>query len=204
MGYLVLIRHGESTYNAKNVWTGWLDPPLTPKGIEQASQAGELIKDIKFNIAYTSDLLRAQETLEKIKEVLGQDIPTVAKSALKERNYGDYTNKNKDEVRKSLGDVDYNKLHRGWDYPVPSGESLKEVYVRVAFYYQQEILPKLKQGKNVLIAAHGNSIRALVKYLEDISDQDIEKLEIPLGGVLIYQIDAQGRVASKETRKAKS
>lgn len=201
MAFLALVRHGESTYNAKGVWTGWLDPPLSEKGFGEARQAGELLKDIKFDISYTSDLLRAQQTLDEIKKILGLEIRTIISPEIKERNYGDYTDKNKWEVEKQLGEEEFKKLRRSFDYPIPNGESLKDVYNRTIPYYQEEILPKLKNGQNILISAHGNSLRALTKFLENISDEEIENLEIPTGQVIVYQIDSEGKVISKEIRK---
>lgn len=204
MAFLVLVRHGESTYNAKGVWTGWLDPPLSEKGFEEAKQAGQLLKDIKFDIAYTSDLLRAQQTLDEIEKILGIEIQTIISPEIKERNYGDYTDKNKWEVEEQLGEEEFKKLRRSFDYPVPNGESLKDVYNRTVPYYQGKILPKLKLGQNILVSAHGNSLRALTKYLENISDEGIENLEIPTGQVIVYQIDTEGKVTSKEIRGANS
>lgn len=202
MAFLVLVRHGESTYNAKGVWTGWLDPPLSGKGFEEAKQAGQLLKEIKFDISYTSDLLRAQQTLDEIKKILGIELKTIISPEIKERNYGDYTDRNKWEVEKQLGEEEFKKLRRSFDHPVPNGESLKDVYNRTIPYYQEEILPKLKNGQNILISAHGNSLRALTKYLENISDEEIENLEIPTGQVIVYQIDSDEKVVSKEIRKA--
>lgn len=200
MAYLVLVRHGESTYNAKGVWTGWLDPPLSEKGFEEARQAGEKLKGTHFDIAYTSDLLRAQQTLAEIKKILDIEIPTIISPEIKERNYGDYTDKNKWEVEKQLGEEEFKKLRRSFDYPVPNGESLKDVYNRTIPYFQEEILPKLKNGQNILVSAHGNSLRALTKYLENISDEEIENLEIPTGQVIVYQIDSEGKIEHKEIR----
>lgn len=200
MAFLVLVRHGESTYNAKGVWTGWLDPPLSEKGFEEARQAGEKLKGTHFDIVYTSDLLRAQQTLDEIKKILGIEIQTIISPEIKERNYGDYTDKNKWEVEKKLGEEEFKKLRRSFDYPVPNGESLKDVYNRTIPYYQGEILPKLKLGQNILISAHGNSLRALTKHLENISDEEIENLEIPTGQVIVYRIDSEGKVIGKEIK----
>ncbi|MEK7186506.1 MAG: 2,3-diphosphoglycerate-dependent phosphoglycerate mutase [Patescibacteria group bacterium] len=197
---LALVRHGESTWNAKDVWTGWQDPPLSEKGIKEAQKAGEQLKGINFDIAYVSDLFRAKQTLDEILQVLNLEIPTTESQALRERNYGDYTEKNKWDIEKQLGEEEFNKLRRSFDYPVPNGESLKDVYNRVVPYYQTEILPKLKNGQNILISAHGNSLRALTKYLEGISDEKIADLEIPTGQVIVYQIDSGGKVAHKEIR----
>lgn len=199
MAYLVLVRHGESEYNAKGIWTGWADPLLSEKGRTQARDAGEKLKDIHFDIAYTSVLKRAEETWDEIKKVIGQeDLQTIADKALNERDYGDLTEKNKWEVKEQIGEEEFNKIRRGWDYPPPNGESLKMVYERVIPYYQSEILPKLKEGKNVIISAHGNSLRALVKDLDHVSDEEIPNLEMVTGGVYVYEIDSSGNVVSKK------
>jgi 2,3-bisphosphoglycerate-dependent phosphoglycerate mutase len=201
MAQLVLVRHGESEWNAKGLWTGWTDVNLSENGREEAKKAGELLKDIHFDNAYTSNLKRAQQTLEEITNVTGQkDIPTVADKALNERDYGDYTGKNKWEVKEEVGEEEFQKIRRSWDYPPANGESLKMVYERVIPYYEKEILPKLKEGKNVIIAAHGNSLRALIKYLENISDEDIPNLEMATGGVYVYDLDNEGKVTNKEIR----
>lgn len=202
--YLVLIRHGESVWNAKSLWTGWTDVELSEKGHTQAKVAGTELKDIHFDIAYTSELKRAKQTWEEIRKVItppnSPNIPTIPNSALNERDYGDLTGKNKWEIEKQFGEEQFMKWRRGWDDPIPNGESLKDVYNRVVPYYKKEILPKLKAGKNVIVSAHGNSLRALAKYLENVSDKDITKLEIPVGQILIYQIDEDGKVVSKEIR----
>ena len=200
MSYLALVRHGQSTWNAKGIWTGWQDPPLSEKGRQEAVQAGKLLEGISFDIAYVSDLLRAKQTLDEIKKVLNAQIPTVVNSAIKERNYGDFTKKNKWEIEKQLGEEGFRKLRRGWNSPVSNGETLRDVYDRTVPYYQKGILPKLKEGKNVLISAHGNSLRALSKYLDGLNEEDVENLEIPTGQVIIYQIDEDGKVTSKEVR----
>ncbi|HLI25518.1 MAG TPA: 2,3-diphosphoglycerate-dependent phosphoglycerate mutase [Chloroflexota bacterium] len=201
MAYLVLVRHGQSEWNAQGLWTGWRDVPLSPEGIAEARRAGELLRDIPFDIAYTSALTRAQQTLEEIKRVLGrEDLPTVTDPALNERDYGDLTGKNKWKILEEYGEEQFLKWRRSWDYPVPGGETLKDVYARVVPYYQREILPQLREGRNVLIAAHGNSLRALVKYLENIPDDEIPKLEIGTGEVYVYQVDPEGRIVSKEIR----
>src|SRR5215203_5323364 len=146
MAYLVLIRHGESEYNAKSLWTGWADPPLSEKGRDQAHVAAEKLKDIHFDFAYTSVLKRAKETWEEIKKIIGQEnIPTTTDKALNERDYGDMTGKNKWEVKEQIGEEEFMKIRRAWDYPPPNGESLKMVHERVIPYYQSEILPKLKE-----------------------------------------------------------
>lgn len=202
MAYLVLVRHGESTWNAKGIWTGWTDVGLSEKGREEAREAGRVIKDIDFQIVFVSALKRAKETLEEIEKALEVKIPTIENEALNERDYGDYTGKNKWQVKEQLGKEEFLKLRRSWDYPVPNGESLKDVYQRVVPYYQTYILPELQKGKNVLVSAHGNSLRALVKLLDNLSDEDVAKLEIPTGQVLVYSISSDGKILSKEIRGA--
>lgn len=201
MSYLVLVRHGESEWNSKDLWTGWTDISLSEKGRQEAREAALALKDIRFDIAYTSSLARAQQTLDEMIKTLNiPNIPIMKNKALDERNYGVFTGKNKWDIKEKLGDEEFLKLRRSWDYPITKGESLKQVYLRVIPYYETEILPKLKIGKNILISAHGNSIRALAKYLENISDDYIAKFEIDTGETLVYQIDQNGKVISKEVR----
>lgn len=201
MAYLVLVRHGTSTYNEKGIWAGWDDPELTEKGKEDAKIAGECLKDIKFDEAYTSDLTRHKQTLQIVLETLNQTaVHTTESNAVKERDYGDYTAKNKWEVKKELGEEEFLKLRRSWDYPVPNGESLKKVYEREVPYYQTTILPQLIDGKNVIIASSGNSLRALVKYLENISDEDIASVQIAPGEIYVYTINQEGDITAKEIR----
>lgn len=201
MSYLVLVRHGRSEYNDKGLWTGFTDVALNDEGRSEAHRTSEAVKDIQFDHAFTSLLKRAQETLDIILKDLGEDsIPVEKNLALNERDYGDYTGKNKWEVKEQIGEEEFQKLRRSFDYPVPNGESLKMVYERVVPYYQENILPLLKEGKNVLVAAHGNSLRALVKYLENLSDEEISQLEIRTGEAYVYQIDAEGKITSKEIR----
>lgn len=200
MANLILIRHGESEWNAKGVWTGLTDISLSKKGREEARLAGESLKNIKIDIAFTSALKRAKETLDEIKKVsnLGS-LPTLENKALNERDYGEFTGKNKWEIEKKVGKDKFQKIRRGWNVPIKNGETLKDVYNRVVPYYQKEILPKLIMGKNILISAHGNSLRALVKYLENISDKGVENLEIATGEIYIYNIDNKGNIISKPT-----
>ena len=203
MAYVVLVRHGQSEYNAKGWWTGWDNPSLTDLGKEEAKQAGERLKDIKFNEAYVSALTRAQQTLTIILQTIGQPtIPITINAALNERNYGDFTKKNKWDIQKELGDETFQKIRRSWDYPLPNGETLKDVYEREVPYFEKDILPKIKNGENIIIASSGNSLRALVKYLENVSESDIPMLEIATGEVYVYQLDENGKVVNKEIRKA--
>lgn len=199
MAYLVLVRHGESTWNAVDAWTGLTDISLDEKGREVAQKDGGILKDIPFDKAYTSALRRAQQTLDGIKEVIG-DIPTTEDAALNERDYGDLTGKNKLEVEEMYGEEQYLKWRRSWDYPVPRGETLKDVYDRVVPYYKEHILKDLGDGKNVLVVAHGNSLRALIKFLENISDEDIPEVEIAVGEIYLYHVDKEGKIISKEIK----
>lgn len=203
MAYLILVRHGESIWNAKGLWTGFTDISLSEKGKAQAKKAGLAIFDIPIHIAFTSDLKRSKETLEEILDVLSiKHLPVYESPNLKERDYGDFTGKNKWEIEKEYGKEQFLKWRRGWNEPIPGGETLKDVYERVVPYYKEHILPKLLAGKNVLISAHGNSLRALIKYLEDISDEKISEIEMEVGDVYVYEINNSGEVVHKEIRVA--
>ncbi len=201
MAKLVLVRHGKSAWNKLGLWTGWTDVDLTDDGIQEAHTAGEELKDIHFDIAYTSLLKRAKETLEIIKADINQkDLQTLENVALNERDYGEYTGKNKWDIQKEVGAERFLRIRRNFDEPIPQGETLKDVYNRTIPYYQTEILPHLEKGENVLIAAHGNSLRALVKYLEHISDEGIAAVEIATGEAYVYDIDETGKVIGKSIR----
>jgi len=198
MAKLILVRHGESEWNKNELWTGWADIGLSEKGREQSRQIGVKLKGIQIDFAYTSVLIRTKQTLDEIKSVLGIDIPTFEDKALNEKNYGIYTGKNKWEVKKEVGEDLFLKIRRSWDYQIPEGESLKKVYERVVPYYDKEILPKIKAGSNIIIIASNNSLRALIKYLENINDSDIQKLELKVGEVDLFEVDNNGQVSSKK------
>lgn len=200
MAYLILVRHGESEWNAKGLWTGLTDISLSEKGKEEARIAAQEIQDIPLDMVFTSDLKRAQETADIITHQLATNSPLIKNKALNERDYGELTGKNKWDLKKEFGDEKFTLLRRSFDYPIPGGETLKDVYNRVIPYYKAIIEPKLKAGKNVLIAAHGNSIRALIKYLDHISDENIAHLEVATGEVYVYIIDSDGTVSHKEIR----
>ncbi|MEI7521883.1 MAG: 2,3-diphosphoglycerate-dependent phosphoglycerate mutase [Candidatus Saccharibacteria bacterium] len=203
MAYLVLVRHGQSEWNALGLWTGWHDTPLTAKGREEARQAAEYLQDFKLHKAHTSNLVRAQQTLDEIKSELNhQNLETVNHAALDERHYGDYTGKNKWQVKDEIGEVEFNKLRREWNYPVPNGETLKDVHDRAIPYYQEHIINDLKDGKNIIIAGHGNTLRALMKHLEEVDDNDVHTLEIGTGQVLVYEINNDGKMISKQIRSS--
>ena len=193
---LVLVRHGQSEWNKKNLFTGWKDPDLTELGIEEAILAGKQLKqsDIKFDVMFTSDLFRAQETGRLILEQMNQtDIATIKDQSLNERNYGELAGLNKDDARKKWGEEQVHIWRRSFDVPPPGGESLKNTAERVLPYFESKILPEVIKGKNILIAAHGNSLRALVMKLEDISPDEIVKLEIATGDPLTYEC-SEGKI----------
>ena len=197
---LVLVRHGQSQWNKENLFTGWKDPDLTEKGIEEAINAGKKIKqtNINFDLHYTSKLKRAQRTGNLIMQELGEDIPTSENQALNERDYGDLSGLNKDDARKKWGDEQVHIWRRSYDTPPPGGESLKNTAERVLPYFENNIYPELRNHKNILISAHGNSLRALIMYLEKISEDKIVKLEIATGQPIVYKLDEDLQVISKE------
>ena len=198
---LILVRHGQSEWNEKNLFTGWENPGLTDKGMHEAKIAGSLIKNlgIKFDYMFTSALIRAQLTGSIILENLDQtEINIIKNKALNERFYGDLQGLNKDECRKKWGDEKVQIWRRSYDKGPPGGETLKETGERVLPYYLEEILPLIFKNNNIIIAAHGNSLRSLIKYLDDISDEDIVKLEIPTGAPIHYVFDQSGKVISKQ------
>jgi len=197
---LILIRHGQSEWNALNQFTGWKDPDLTAKGIEEAHNAGKIINNLKinFDLVFTSALIRAQNTAEIILKEINQPLSTIKNQALNERNYGDLAGLNKDDARKRWGDEQVHIWRRSYDIPPPGGESLKDTGERVLPYFMKEIHPHVCKGKNVLVAAHGNSLRSLIKFLDNISDEDIVKLEIPTGAPIHYIIGEDGLVKSKQ------
>ena len=197
---LILIRHGQSEWNALNQFTGWKDPDLTAKGIEEAHNAGRIINNLKinFDLVFTSALIRAQNTAEIILKEINQPLSTIKNQALNERNYGDLAGLNKDDARKRWGDEQVHIWRRSYDIPPPGGESLKDTGERVLPFFMKEIHPHVCKGKNVLVAAHGNSLRSLIKFLDNISDEDIVKLEIPTGAPIHYVINEDGSVESKK------
>ena len=190
--YLVLVRHGQSEWNEKNLFTGWKDPQLTQKGVDEAINAGNELKQAgySFDKMFTSDLFRAQETGRIILEQMGTpSIITIKDQCLNERNYGDLAGLNKDEARKKWGNDQVHEWRRSFDIQPPGGESLKDTAERVLPYFKENVIPELEKGSNILIAAHGNSLRALVMDLEKIHSEEIVKLEIATGIPLIYKFD---------------
>jgi len=192
---LVLLRHGQSEWNKKNIFTGWVDINLSEEGQKEAQKARDALKDYNFDIVFTSDLKRAQETA---RIVLGEkNTQVISNQALNERRYGQLEGKNKDEVRKEFGAEQVHIWRRSLHSRPPGGESLADTYERVIPYFENQIKPWLNKNSTVLISAHGNSLRALVKYLENLSDEELLSLEIPTGTPIIYKLDAQGRWCRK-------
>ena len=197
---LVLVRHGQSEWNLKNLFTGWRDVDLTEQGVTEAREAGRKLKaqGLTFDIAYTSALKRAQRTLGLMLEELGQtNIPIIKDQALNERDYGDLSGLNKDDARKKWGEEQVHIWRRSYDIAPPGGESLKDTLARTLPYYVTEILPHVLRGERVLVAAHGNSLRALVMVLEKLSPEQILKREIGTGVPIIYRLNADATVDSK-------
>jgi 2,3-bisphosphoglycerate-dependent phosphoglycerate mutase len=197
---LVLVRHGQSDWNLKNLFTGWKDPDLSPKGIEEADAAGRRLKaqGLTFDLAFTSALIRAQNTLKLVLDELGQqNLPTTRDQALNERDYGDLSGLNKDEARKRWGEEQVHIWRRSYDVSPPGGESLKDTVARVLPYYCQHILPAVLDGKRVIVAAHGNSLRALVMVLDRLTPQTIPAMELETGVPLVYRLNADSTVESK-------
>lgn len=197
---LVLVRHGQSKWNKRNLFTGWKDVDLTPEGEAEAHQGGLRLKaeGLSFDIAYTSALIRAQRTLDIILEQLGQsDLEIIRDQALNERDYGDLVGLNKEDARKKWGDEQVHIWRRSFDTPPPGGESLKDTADRVLPYFDAQILPKVLAGKNVIVSAHGNSLRALIMQLEALSGEEILKRELATGVPMIYRLNADGSAAER-------
>lgn len=198
---LVLVRHGQSEWNKKNLFTGWRDVELTEQGRKEAADAGVLMKaaGLEFDVAYTSGLKRAQETNTLALASLGQsDIPVIENEALNERDYGDLAGLNKDDAREKWGEEQVHIWRRSFDIPPPGGESLKMTADRVLPYFDAEIMPKVLAGTRVLVAAHGNSLRALVMQLDNLGPDEIVEVNIATGVPIAYELDDDGKVLSKK------
>ena len=195
MARLILLRHGESQWNLENRFTGWVDVPLSPRGIQEAKDAGVKLRSFTFDRAFTSVLARAIETLRIALETIGQTaIPIEKDKALNERMYGELQGLNKDETVKKYGEAQVKIWRRSYDVPPPGGESLKDTAERVLPYYEQTIKPYLLKGDTILVAAHGNSLRALIMELEQLSREQVLELNIPTGAPLLYELDKTGKV----------
>ncbi len=200
MVQLCLLRHGESLWNKENRFTGWVDVPLTDLGREQAEKAGELIKKegLRFQVAYTSVLNRAIETLEIVMKTIQQNIPVIKDSALNERMYGDLQGLNKEDTAKKYGSQQVHIWRRSYEIKPPNGESLEDTQKRTIPFFMNCIMTDIKEGKNVLVVAHGNSLRSIVMYLDKLSKEQVLSLELPTGLPIIYSIDPNGGVTSKK------
>ncbi|RCS24811.1 2,3-bisphosphoglycerate-dependent phosphoglycerate mutase [Phyllobacterium salinisoli] len=198
---LVLVRHGQSEWNLKNLFTGWRDPGLTELGHAEAKDAGQRLKaaGLKFDIAFTSLLSRAQVTCQHILDEVGQpDLETIRDQALNERDYGELAGLNKDDARAKWGKEQVHIWRRSYDVPPPGGESLRDTGARVWPYYMHDVQPHVLRGETVLIAAHGNSLRALIMALEGLSGEEILEREVGTGVPIIYKLNADSTIASKE------
>lgn len=195
MPQLVILRHGQSAWNLENRFTGWVDVDITPAGEEEARNAGKKLIPFHFDYAYTSNLKRAQRTLDIVLEVAGKkDIPVIKNEALNERHYGDLQGANKAETAAKYGEEQVHIWRRSYDVAPPKGESLKDTAERVIPYFEKEIVPLLKSGKNIVISAHGNSLRALIMYLEKLTPAQILEVEIPTGQPRLYELENDMRV----------
>ena len=198
-GLLVLLRHGKSLWNIQRIFTGWIDCDIAPEGIDEAHKAARKLKDYHFTGAYTSVLQRAIKTLDIILKDLNQSsVPVIKNEALNERHYGDLQGRKKDEVKAEVGEEQFNLWRRSYDNAPPNGESLKDTAQRTVPYFQQSILPKLKEGETILVSAHGNSLRSIVMELENIPAKEISNLNIPTGVPYLYEFDGTGKVISKK------
>lgn len=221
MSYLILIRHGQSRWNSENKFTGWVDVPLSEKGVKEAISASKKLQGLTIDVAFTSRLVRAQETLLLILAKQNYtgiflhggkqtnkwslhpgrlskcEIPIYSSTALNERYYGDLQGRDKAKTRKKYGAKKVHLWRRSYSTRPPGGESLKDTYNRAVPYFKKEILPELKKGKNVLVSAHGNSLRSIIKYLDNISIDDIPNLEIPTGKAIVYQY-SRGKLIRKD------
>lgn len=198
MSKLILVRHGQSLWNLENRFTGWVDVPLTEQGYAEARQAGERIRGLHIDVAYTSNLSRAQETLRTILETLNLKVPVIRDQALNERHYGQLQGLNKEQTAVKYGAEQVHIWRRSFDVPPPGGEALKNTAERTLPFFENCILGDLKQGKNVLVAAHGNSNRSIVMKLENMTPEQILSLELATGIPRVYDLDADGNVLRVE------
>ncbi|MDO8579398.1 MAG: histidine phosphatase family protein [bacterium] len=205
MSKLIIGRHHESEWNKLGLWTGIRDRHLTDYGFKKSEEMGLLIRDIHVDRAFASMQVRSIETLSSMLDIMGEyNVPTEHSATLNERDYGDYTGKSKWDMQKIVGEQKWEEIRRGWDHPIPRGETLKMVYDRSVPYFLEKILPFVLAGENILIVAHGNSCRAMIKYIENISDDKIADVEMSFGAVFIYELDKNGRMVKKEIRQTES
>jgi 2,3-bisphosphoglycerate-dependent phosphoglycerate mutase len=201
MSKLFLVRHGKSEWNKLGKWTGWTDVDLAEEGILEAREAGKLLESENIDKVYTSDLKRTHQTFEGIKHGSGKSHLThTSHKALNERHYGIHTGKNKWEVKEEVGEAEFNNIRRGWDVKIPEGETLKDVHARVVPYFEENIKKDLGRGENVLVVAHGNTLRALIKHLEQLDEAEVCNVELETGEVHCYDLDDEAKVVSKEVK----
>lgn len=201
MSKLILVRHGESEYNAKGLWTGWDDPILSPKGREHARKIGEKLKEYEIKRAFVSELRRAQDTWDIIHHHLtdgDKSLPTVADKRLNERHYGKFTGQNKWQVKEQVGEEEFMKIRRAYDYRPPEGESLEDVYMRAVPYFNSRIKPHIDKSEVIISVTHGNTNRALIKHIEEIEDEYISQVEMPHELIIVYHFK-DGKINRKET-----
>lgn len=200
MPLLVLVRHGQSIWNAEDRFTGWVDVPLSAKGIEEARQAGRLLREAnyRFDVAYTSVLSRAEDTLKLMLEEMGVELPVIRDAALNERMYGNLQGLNKQKMREIYGDHIVQLWRRSYDIPPPGGEALKDTAERTIPFFERCIMGDIQQGKNVLVAAHGNSNRSIVMVLDNLSKEEVLQLNLDTGVPYVYEITSDGKVQSKK------
>lgn len=204
-GTLIIARHHESEWNKKGMWTGTRDVHLTEYGFQKSNEMGELLKDTRIDNAFASMQVRSIETLSCMLNTLGLfHIPAQYVHALDERDYGDYTGKNKWEMKEAIGEDAFDHMRRDWDYPIPNGETLKMVYERVVPFYREVVVPLLAAGRNVLIVSHGNALRALMIYLESIPTEKAQDVAMLFGAVVLYQVDEEGKMMTKDVRETVS
>jgi 2,3-bisphosphoglycerate-dependent phosphoglycerate mutase len=202
MPTLVLVRHGQSQWNLENRFTGWVDVPLTELGEQEAHRAGKNLKGMKFDIAFTSELQRAQKTLSVILDETGQtDLSIIKDKALNERHYGDLQGLDKGETAKKYGDDQVKIWRRSYDVPPPNGESLKDTAARTIPYFEDKIVPYLKEGKNVIVAAHGNSLRSIVMHLEHLTKEQVLELNLETAVPRVYELDSNLKILSSKDLK---
>ncbi len=199
MPTLVLVRHGQSLWNLENRFTGWVDVPLTPEGEAEARRAGERVSGMSFDVAYTSTLVRAQDTLRLMSETAGLDLPVIRDQALNERHYGDLQGLNKAETAERYGDEQVHIWRRSFATPPPNGEALKHTAERTLPFFERAILGDIKLGKDVLVVAHGNSNRSIVMELDQLGEDEVMEVELATGIPLVYDLDVDGTVRGKHT-----
>lgn len=204
-GRLIIARHHESEWNKLGLWTGKRDRHLTEYGFRKSEEMGRLIQDLRVDRAFASMQVRSIETLSSMLEAVGRyDVPTEHAKALNERDYGEYTGKSKWDMERLIGTERWNAVRRDWDCPVPGGETLKMVYERVLPFYLDKILPRLRDGENVLVVSHGNAIRALQKYVESVPEDAVRNIEMLFGSIMIYEVDDAGHMVTKQVRSVES